>query len=279
MRLTAESGGNYGAVMNGVVVPMEWGMLVTIITVWLFPNLSTTNVMTMLWRDQIGFSGIMATLPLMGMSVLYCLKAGKTVKASLKDLMKIIPIAVVIGAALGMIISTMWFEFYPLASTAFAASKVGETYYWGSAIPVTILSGDTNILTAFPMLGIPNPEVFHVYINNFADMEYTTWFIVKIVIGAAIAIAIPLMRKRWGWMRISVAGLGLGILWGPRIWCTSLVALVIRYVGTKVGGVELYQKKIVPLMLGLIAGYLITFFVFGMVTQTWASMVFENARL
>jgi hypothetical protein len=93
---------------------------------------------------------------------------------------------------------------------------------------------------------------------------------VKFIIGLAVALIVFFMRGRFTWFRVSLAGIVLGCMFGREIWSPFLIALLIKYLTIRMGGVKLYNEKLRPLSVGLIAGWCI-------VTVIAILMVWYNA--
>lgn len=83
----------------------------------------------------------------------------------------------------------------------------------------------------------------------------------KVIAGVVVGVVLTLMRDRWSWVRISVAGLALGIFFGEQIWAATIIALIAKFLTLRVGGAKLYEEKGMPIALGFFFGYMAAVFI------------------
>lgn len=93
-------------------------------------------------------------------------------------------------------------------------------------------------------------------------VKYPAHMVSYFIIGFLVVAVLYYMRGRFPWFIVGPAGFILGFLCGQEVWAAFLVALLIKYLAMRVGGVELLNKKVQPLFIGLLAGYFL-FFIFG----------------
>jgi len=101
---------------------------------------------------------------------------------------------------------------------------------------------------------------------------------VLLLLGIAIAFIVPMLRVRMPWLRLSVAGIMFGMLFGFAWWFVAILAILIKLIVIKVGGIRLHDQKLKPLCVGLSAGsYLgvaIFYLISGLIVTTWS--IFET---
>ena len=76
-----------------------------------------------------------------------------------------------------------------------------------------------------------------------------------ILLGLAITCALYFIRARFPKFMIGAAGFVLSMFVGPAVWSSWLVALVIKYLVIKIGGMKLYNEKAQPFFIGCLAGW------------------------
>jgi len=86
------------------------------------------------------------------------------------------------------------------------------------------------------------------------DASTAGWFI----LGVALTIGLYVTRARFPRLRIHPVGVWLGSWWGitiaPMIF-PWIIALVLKYVVLTIGGVRLYEGRLIPIAVGLIASF------------------------
>jgi len=137
------------------------------------------------------------------------------------------------------------------------------TFMWHSILPA-----DKFIGVIYPWLGAG--LFFNTYVKNIAvGIPYwmdssvynnlvlnpgTTDAAIKTAIGVVLVVALSLARERLPWLRISAAGIILGMAYGMKFWAPFIVALIIKYIVLRIGGVRLFEEKVKPIMIGLFYG-------------------------
>jgi len=129
-----------------------------------------------------------------------------------------------------------------------------------------------------PVNGLPNwcitrggsPNVFWNIGTWICFQEYPMEYLIKLIAGLAVPFILVFLRKRWAWLRISVAGLAFGAWFGPDFWSAVIAAMIIKYIVLKIGGTSLHQEKLVPIATGFICGMLMVYLIFGaIITPLW----------
>jgi len=82
-----------------------------------------------------------------------------------------------------------------------------------------------------------------------------TTHIVYTVVGAAITIGLYMARARWPWFMINPAALSISLWLNEYMWMNAIVALIIKLVITRVGGVKALEEKVLPAVVGFCTGY------------------------
>lgn len=109
-------------------------------------------------------------------------------------------------------------------------------------------------------LYIYNPSLgIYTYAPAATNMGRDLW------IGIAVGLIITVMSYMFPWFPIHPVGFALGgyAPWVLNFWFQTLIALIIRVLVLKIGGPNLYEKKAVPIALGLILGYALCQIVYG----------------
>lgn len=79
--------------------------------------------------------------------------------------------------------------------------------------------------------------------------------VIYTIIGTIVTLGIYLARARWPWFFINPAALSISLWLNEYMWINAVVALILKYVITKVGGVEALEKKVFPAVVGFCTGY------------------------
>jgi len=89
------------------------------------------------------------------------------------------------------------------------------------------------------------------------NIQWNMFTFVLFFIGFAICTALLLARVRYGgiFALISPAGILLANTSGPMIWLPFLVAAIIKKLTYRVGGADLFERRVMPLAIGLILGF------------------------
>jgi len=97
---------------------------------------------------------------------------------------------------------------------------------------------------------------------NHPCMFINEWSIATFIAAVAMTLGIYYMRGRVGglWTWISPAGILYACISNPMFyWLSFVIALALKEIVTKVGGVKLYQRKIVPIAMGIVIGSILNF--------------------
>jgi len=81
-----------------------------------------------------------------------------------------------------------------------------------------------------------------------------------IIASFSIILALSILQNYIGILRpLSIGGLIVGLKCGHGIWGAWLVALILKYLVLKVGGVKLYEERLKPISLGFFGGGLLAY--------------------
>ena len=138
------------------------------------------------------------------------------------------------------------------------------TFFWNFVFPT-----DKFIGALFPWLGAG--LFFNIYqknistgvpywpdrarVLNLTEVPGPTDAVIKLIIGIAIVVGLTLARERFPWLRISAAGIAVGMMFGHKFWLPFIIALLIKYIALRVGGVRLYEERVRPMMIGFLYGF------------------------
>ncbi len=254
-RLIAETGGVFGHSFDSCPHG-NWAYMVGIILLTIpLPGLlgitPTTSSMVMTYWFISGYSGalLFTFLASSGTISLESFKMGKMSNTNLKDILKAVIISIVIGVFVYCAGNYIWLSIYPGNQWA------GAIYPW---IPSAHFSG---FLSFDPLTIIPWVDTCYsmtLYTPN-------TWDAVgKMLIGFVVVAGLTIGRERFPWLRISAAGLCLGVFGAQWLWSAFIVALIIKFLIMRVGGPELFKNKWKPLATGLLVGFLFAYVVNGL---------------
>jgi len=89
----------------------------------------------------------------------------------------------------------------------------------------------------------------------------------ELIVGILIAAVVTVMKFQFTWFPIHPMGLILGstVGWGVVFWFSALIAFILRILVLRIGGAELYEKKGVPLAIGVMIGSGICVFIWALV--------------
>lgn len=177
-----------------------------------------------------------------GYMTLESFKLAKMSNVSIKNLWKIIIVTIVITLFVYGFAVFFWQAAFP------GDMRYGGVYPWlGAGLFFNIYQ--KNIAT-----GVPYWMDRSVYLAMFQEPGPVDTAI-KLVIGIAIVVGLMMARERYPWLRISAAGIILGLAFGMKFWGAFIVALLIKYVALRIGGVQLYEEKVKPIMIGFFYGW------------------------
>ncbi|MGC9202779.1 MAG: DUF6784 domain-containing protein [Thermoproteota archaeon] len=75
------------------------------------------------------------------------------------------------------------------------------------------------------------------------------------IAGVVLTIAIYLLRARYAWFMINPAALAISLWLNEYMWLNAVVALVIKTVVIKIGGVRLLEERAIPAVTGFCTGF------------------------
>lgn len=175
-------------------------------------------------------------------------KLGKLTGVSLKDISKAAFITVILTMFVAAFGSFFWQSVFP------ADKRAGAIYNWlGAGLFFNIYQ--KNIAEGVPYWMDRGPYLGLIEEPGPYDC------LLKAAIGVVVVVGLTFARERFPWLRISAAGILLGALGGMKFWAPFIVAVVIKYVTLKVGGIRLYEEKVKPLMVGFLYGFFLAFMI------------------
>ena len=181
-----------------------------------------------------------------GYMTLESFKLAKLSGVRLKDLWWVAIVTLVLTMFMSGVSAYLWNFVFP------QDKFYGAVYPWlGAGLFFNIYQ--KNIATGIPYWMDRGPVL------NLTQNPGPTDAAIKIIVGAALIVSLTLLRERYPVLRISAAGLALGALAGAKFWAAFIVALLIKYVTLRVGGVRLYEEKVKPVMVGFLYGFFLAF--------------------
>jgi len=119
-------------------------------------------------------------------------------------------------------------------------------------------------ITGVSGLGAPDARGIN-FAYNVGELGSNAWFVnsdpnagtyAVFLFGIIFTIAISTLRARYGgiFSYISPVGILMAGAQGLGFWLPCIVALVIKMIAIRVGGLRIYNEKIIPLGIGLIMG-------------------------
>jgi len=237
-RMMAETGGYMGMMIYVPYSALASGFLGAMLcsAFGIMGDPTPSNVMTLLalnWEMRNGDAFVAALIA--GAVAVAFFQVGERVKADRKSTGRMMLYAVPLAIISTIVFGYWWYGYLPLCESfkSDVASDLSTTirdlvqgvelYQYGESVT------GAHVSAAGPNMAL-------------------------LVLGIAIAFIIPMLRVRMPWMRVSVAGIMFGMLFGYAWWFTAIVALLIKYIIIKVGGIEPHDKKLMPICVGLAAG-------------------------
>jgi len=265
-RLVAETGGLFGnflyrprcdysipaLTITAVMIP-----IVYIVFPYLYNALNTENVMfAQFFGFDRAFLGIAIVMMFVGVCALESQKISRITKTRAKDALMAVLIAVITTVIVWCFGSYILIHILP--NCRVTVDYTGGVSYAARDIESTISNlervhvRDTDVREGITFLTNSPLEVL--------------W---RATLGFVIMLAIFLIRDRYAWFRISAAGVLFGFVLGYRLWSAFTVAMVLKYLAVKFGGIEVYQEKLYPLALGMF--YAVTIYTVPHMILFWSS--------
>jgi hypothetical protein len=143
------------------------------------------------------------------------------------------------------------------------------------AVIVSILVTEPTFITVICHFGEKNLESIMVSATETGEMRYpfyicqdvptmksgippvpTQW--VAFAIGIAQTVVLTILRARLPWFPLSPAGAAIAWFFQPwaMLW-PAIIAYILRLIVIRVGGIKMYEDKLMPLAIGLVAGWTI----------------------
>jgi hypothetical protein len=249
VRMYAESGAFFMMGDCGRPALGHWGVLVGLFSYMLMPwlytsGMSTTALMTCYFLGYMVLDGLPLLVPAMESMGVGVYRVANKTKTDVKDLFKAVAIATIVF----LVVYPIWMTILGHIIIDF---PVGLTN-----IPTVYNGINTSSLAGVAWEISYNPQGVMNWYN-----AYPMDFFGKVIAGIAVGVVLTLMRDRWSWVRISVAGLALGIFFGEQIWAATIIALIAKFLTLRVGGAKLYEEKGMPIALGFFFGYMAAVFI------------------
>jgi len=136
-------------------------------------------------------------------------------------------------------------------------------YTWGFQVKWTGMAKGTAIQDAETYITRILTPGMPVYQGQASEMRVWPELTVGIIISAVVTI----LRFQFTWFPIHPIGLILGstLGWGLAYWFAAIVGYIARVLVLRIGGPELYEKKGVPLAIGIMIGYGICVLIYALV--------------
>jgi len=157
-------------------------------------------------------------------------------------------------------------DWFKAILTALVVVVVGATlwqWYWFGVMPIKPGWETYSYMVDHPQTRYTEPLAAGTWPTPSYMTGITTylWRNVGVgVLGFALTVAIYIARARLPWLAIAPTGLALGTIWGMPYVFTFPIALALKWITMRIGGVEFYRQKARPLCLGFIAGFVVAFF-------------------
>jgi len=252
LRIYAETGGLWGVFDTMNYHPMPAALATALVMATLFKDVMWSHGADPTFSMAVTVAFLVPCLVSGGLYKIFhagaitsmgSFKLGSMTRTDSKDVAKSVAIALGLGIAVATIMYYVWMHFVGVSTKWGYFKGADSAASWYASYSWLFAKGDAAgewIGNIASVGGVPPPGVDYV---------------VKFIIGFAVTIIVVFMRGRFTWFKISAAGIALGCMFGREIWSPFLVALVIKYLTTTLGGVKLYTEKLRPLSVGFIAGY------------------------
>jgi len=158
--------------------------------------------------------------------------------------------SVVIAAIAGFIVSNI---------VAFIIYIWGA-YTWGFQAKWTgMMYGTTDADDYISRFSTPGASLYQ------GSAEMRVW--PELIVGIIISAVVTILRFQFVWFPIHPIGLILGscLIWGVLYWFVAIIGFIARVLVLRIGGSELYEKKGVPLAIGIMVGTGICSFIWALV--------------
>ena len=174
---------------------------------------------------------------------------GDRVKASNKGVFIGMLIAAVINIPLTLMLTLWWYYTFGGKSTFLGSGWLG-----GSMLSIresmNVIETGT---TALPWAPAPNQLTMYMFI-----------------LGIVLTVAMYMARMRYGWFIFTPVGILMGVYGGIILWTPFIIAIILRWLTFRIGGVELYEKTGMPVAAGLMFGVGLAVVLVGLIKATMA---------
>lgn len=79
--------------------------------------------------------------------------------------------------------------------------------------------------------------------------------IIYTIVGAIVTLGMYMARARWPWFALNPAALSVSMWLNEYMWLNAVVALIIKVIITRIGGVEALEKRVLPAVVGFCVGF------------------------
>jgi hypothetical protein len=176
-------------------------------------------------------------------------KFGKLTKTKEKN--------VLIGGTIGLVISAI----FVIVFCAMLQEYMASTMSWTLGVSGNYWSGfwtrlKTEGFSTFFETGKGGAEL----------VQAPEYWLAAVVIGFIIIAVFSLLRQRYSWFIVSATGVFTGAMFGSLIWLPMLLAIILKYLTLRLGGIQKYEDAGKPMAVGTLAG---TAFIFVIQTLIW----------
>ncbi|MFX0202835.1 MAG: DUF6785 family protein [Candidatus Hodarchaeota archaeon] len=169
-------------------------------------------------------------------------------KLDLKKVFRFVILLIVISFVVGFM-----FDLWLIGALGINMPPTGiyqTSIFWDGRVPDIV---NSRLVTQGPASG-PSGSLGHWTTNLHLTLG-------TMAIGFLIIVTTYFLRGRFTWFLVGPAGIALGALLGYQIWVSWLVALLIKYLVIRVGGMKMYKEKALPFFIGsLFAWFIVVFF-------------------
>jgi len=224
-----------------------------------YPNMATSTAMiVLLWGGPLGYQWFMhGTLTTASCTPMESYKMGSLTKSRIKDVFIAICLAIVIGIITSAVSFLYWLYYLDWSGvpgyTAISSSLKTQGIYFDLWSYSQLKSGtfyNAGVLTK------PGANYVELYVSFAAAF--------------AVVIILYILRGRGRAFGLHPVGLMLAATAGYYWWFSFLIAYILKYLVIRVGGTDVYTKKALPLMTGLVVGGAVTYFLWTFFYQLHA---------
>ena len=267
LRLLAETGGYLGlSWCHAFPGPCYPQVITGILLASLTGVIGVESKASMMTMAFVGYSLNMlqaGTAEAAGYTTLESFKLAKLSGIDLRDVAMIAIFTVVVTLFMHGFLTFIYHHIFPIDKWA------GAVYAWlGAGLFFNLYQ--KNIAVGVPYW--PDRGRYLVLVEEPGPVDCVT----KLVIGAVIIVALTYGRERFPWLRISAAGLLLGLMSNGKFWVPFLIGTIFKYLTLRIGGVRLFEEKVKPIMVGFLFGWALAVMIhFIVYAPAWVMHIYE----